>query len=156
MTDTQINVLGGLVNAIVTLLFFVAIPNLAATLLVQALPSLHLGSLFTIGLTSTGVVLIIVSFCRGAFPKHSVVWALAGLGGSLISAAYIYLLLGTQATYDVTLGGQSVTLVFDISLFGALIAVVIALNSISNLIELSDARRKKTEKERLQVTEIAA
>jgi hypothetical protein len=73
----------------------------------------------------------------------------------LISAAYIYLLLGTQATYSVTLGGQSITIVFDIGLFGALIAVVIALNSISNLIELSDARRKKTEKERLEVTEIA-
>jgi hypothetical protein len=49
-----------------------------------------------------------------------------------------------------------VTIGFDISLFAALVAVVIALNSISNLIELSDARRKKTEKERLQVTEIAA
>jgi hypothetical protein len=155
MTDTKINVAGGIVNAIVTILFFVAIPTLVATVLTQALPSLHLGTLLTIGLTSTGVILIIVSFCRGAFPRHSVIWALAGLAGSLISAAYIYLLLGTQATYTVTLSGQSITMDFDISLFGALIAVVIALNSISNLIELSDARRKKTEKDRLRVTEIA-
>jgi hypothetical protein len=156
MAGREINVVGGIVNAIVTLLFFVAIPNLVATLLVQALPSLHLGSLLTIGLTSTGVILVIISFCRGAFPKHSIIWALAGLGGSLFSAAYIYLLLSTQATYGVTLGGESISILFDIGLFGALIALVIALNSISNLIELSDARRKKTEKERLQGTEIAA
>jgi len=156
MAGTQINILGGIVNAIVTLLFFVALPDLVVTAITQFLPSLQLGSFFTIGLTSTGVLLVFISFCRGAFPKHSVIWALSGLGGSLFSAAYIYLLLTTKAMYPISLGGQSVTIAFDISLFGALVAIIIALNSISNLIELSDARRKKTEQDRLQVTEIAA
>jgi hypothetical protein len=78
------------------------------------------------------------------------------LGGSLFGAAYIYLLLSTKAMYPISLGGQSLTIAFDISLFGALVAIIIALNSISNLIELSDARRKKKAQDRLQATEIAA
>jgi hypothetical protein len=156
MSGAKINVVGGILNAVVTLLFFVAVPTLIASVIAQVVPSLRLGSFFTITLGSTGAILLVISFCRGAFPKHSVIWALSGLGSSLISAAYVYLLLGTPASYDLNLGTQSVTIGFDISLFAALVAVVIALNSISNLIELSDARRKKTEKERLQVTEIAA
>jgi hypothetical protein len=156
MAGTKINVLGGIVNAIITLLFFVAVPNLIVIATTQFLPSLQLGSFFTIGITSTGALLVLISFCRGAFPRHSVIWALAGLGGSLFSAAYIYLLISTRAMYSISLSGQSVTIAFDISLFGALVAIIIALNSISNLIELSDARRKKTAQDRLQATEIAA
>jgi tellurite resistance protein TehA-like permease len=156
MSGTKLNIIGGIVNVIFTLLFYFVVPNLLASALSQLVSGLSLGQLMTVSLTSTIVILIVISFCRGAFPRHSVIWALAGIAGSLFSAAFIYLLLNTPAYYDLVVGSQSITLGFDVSLFGLLVAAVIALNSISHLIELSNARRKKTEKDRLHVTEIAA
>jgi hypothetical protein len=143
-------------NAILTVLLFIVLPDLLIGALQQAIPGLTLGDIRTFTVTTAGVLVTVVAFCRGAFPRHSVVWAFSGIGWSLFSAVYLYFLLGTPASYTVPVGAQSVTIYFDISVLALVIAVVMALNSLSNLIELFDARRKVTEKQRLQVTEIAA
>nr|MDO8098196.1 hypothetical protein [Candidatus Njordarchaeota archaeon] len=146
----------GLVNAIVTLIFFIVLPNLIFTALEGYVQGLSLGTPRALGVTATGAFIVAVAFCRGAFPKHSSVWALAGIGSSLFWAVYLYILLGTPASYSTTILGQSVSLIFDISSFALLMAAVIALNSLNNLVELSNARRRKTETERVAETKIAA
>jgi len=146
----------GLINAIVTLIFFIVLPNLIFTALEGYVPGLSLGTPRVLGITTTGAFIVVLAFCRGAFPKHSSMWALAGIGGSLIWAVYTYILLGAPISYETTLGGQSVALAVDVSFFALLLAAVIALNSLNNLIELSNARRQKTETDRVAKTKIAA
>ena len=156
MSGSKFSFTRGLTNAIITLIFYIVVPDLVFTALEGYVPGLSLGAARTIGITTAGAFIAAMSFCRGAFPKHSVVWALAGIAGSLFAAVYTYILLGTPAKLDTNVGGQPVTLTFDISLLALLMAAVMALNSLNNLIELSNARRRKTETERVAKTKIAA
>ncbi|WXG44992.1 MAG: hypothetical protein WED04_13370 [Promethearchaeati archaeon SRVP18_Atabeyarchaeia-1] len=156
MSKARFSFASGVTNAIMTVILFVLLPSALFQVLQQAIPGLSLGENRTVTVTATGVLVAIVAFCRGAFPRHSVIWALAGIGWSLFSAAYLYFLLGTPASYTILVGGQTVIIFFDISLFALVISVVMALNSLGNLIELFEARRRIIEKGRLQVTEIAA
>jgi hypothetical protein len=156
MSKERFSFTNGVLNAILTVILFIVLPDMLIGILQQAVPGLALGSIRTLTVTATGVLVTVVAFCRGAFPKHSAIWALAGIGWSLFSAVYLYFLLGTPATYTINAGAQTVTIGFDISLLALLIAFVMALNSLGNLIELSEARRKITEKQRIQLTEIAA
>ena len=143
-------------NAILTVILFIVLPDMIIATLQQVVPGLSLGTARTLTATASGVLVTVVAFCRGAFPKHSAIWALAGIGWSLFSAVYLYFLLGTPASYAVNVGGQQVTIGFDISILALVIAFVMALNSLGNLIELSEARLKITEKQRIKLTEIAA
>jgi hypothetical protein len=155
MSGMKFSFARGFTNAIVTLIFYIVVPNLILALLENYVPGLSFG-VKAVGITAAGAFIVAVAFCRGAFPKHSSMWALAGIAGSLFGALYLYILLGTPTTYSSTLGTQPVTLIFDISLLALLMAAVIALNSLNNLIELSNARRQKTETERVAGTKIAA
>jgi hypothetical protein len=146
----------GLFNAIITAIFYIVVPYVIFYYLEKSVPGLSLGATRAVLITATGVFIIAVAFCRGAFPKHSAMWALAGIAGSLFGAVYTYILLGTPVSYSTAIGTQSVSLVFNISFLALLMAVVIALNSLNNLIDLSNARRQKTETDRVATTKIAA
>jgi hypothetical protein len=152
----KLNIIGGLLNTIMTALLFIVLPGLVIGTLRQMAPSLALGGAGTLGLSATGVLVLVVAFMRGALPKNSMIWALSGIGWTLFSAAYLYILLSTPAQYGMNIGSQPIVINFNISFLALAIAAIMALNSLSNLIELSEARRKVTEEQRLGVTEIAA
>jgi hypothetical protein len=156
MSHSKFSFTNGLLNAMLTVILFVLLPGLLIGTLQQLVPDFQLGNVTALTVSATVILVTIVAFCRGAFPKHTVIWALSGIGWSLFSAAYLYFLLSTPASYTATVGGQAININFDISLFGLVIGVVMALNSLGNLIELFEARRKITEKQRIQITEIAA
>jgi len=156
MSGTKFSFSHGLINAVYTLIIFIVLPDLIFTVLTSYFPQLELGLTRAVGVTTVGAFVTVMSFCRGAFPRNSVVWALAGIAISLFSAAYTYILLGTPASYNVSMGGQTTIITFDISLLALLISIVISLSSLNNLVELSIARRKKTETERVAATKIAA
>jgi hypothetical protein len=156
MSRTNFSFMNGLLNAILTVLIFIVLPDVIISTIQQVVPGLALGDVRTLTVTATGVLVAVVAFCRGAFPKHSAIWALAGIGWSLFSAAYLYFLLATPASYTITAGSQTMILDFDISVLALVIAFVMALNSLGNLIELSEARRRVAEKQRIRSTEIAA
>nr|MDO8135760.1 hypothetical protein [Candidatus Njordarchaeum guaymaensis] len=155
MSGSKFSFTHGLTNAIITLIFYIVVPDLVFRVLEGYVPGLSLGDARTIGITTTGAFIAAMSFCRGAFPKHSAIWALAGIGSSLFAAVYTYILLGTPATLSTSAGGQPIIFTFDIGLLALLMAAVMALNSLNNLIELSNARRRKTETERVAKTKIA-
>jgi hypothetical protein len=156
MSHTRFSFSRGLINAIVTAVFYIALPYVIFAAMESYISGLSLGTPRTFGITATGAFIVAVAFLRGAFPKHSAMWALAGIGGSLFGAVYTYILLGTPISYGTAVGSQSVGFVIDISFFALLLAAVIALNSLNNLIELSNARRQKTETDRVAKTKIAA
>ncbi|WXG47635.1 MAG: hypothetical protein WED05_13440 [Candidatus Atabeyarchaeum deiterrae] len=153
MSRTRFSFSRGVINAVYSVVFWIILPNLILQQLALLYPALSLGAVRTLSITSIGVFIAVIAFCRGAFPKNSVVWALAGIASSLFSAAYIYFLLGTPADYTV---GPGLTITLDISLIAILMAAVIALNSLSNIVELQKARKVVTERKRLQSTEVGA
>jgi hypothetical protein len=156
MSHSRFSFSRGLINAIITAIFYIVVPWAIFVGLESYVAGLSLGAPRTYGITATGAFIVAVAFLRGAFPKHSAMWALAGIGGSLFGAVYTYILLGTPISYGTTVGSQSVGFVIDISFFALLLAAVIALNSLNNLIELSNARRQKTETDRVAKTKIAS
>jgi hypothetical protein len=156
MSVPKFSFTGGLWNAILTVALFIVLPDMLISTLQQAIPGLDLGGVRTFTVTATGVLVAVVAFCRGAFPRNSAIWAIAGIGWSLFSAAYLYFLLGAPASYTLDVSGQTITMDFDISVLALVIGLVMALNSLGNIIELSEARRRVTEKQRIKLTEIAA
>jgi uncharacterized membrane protein len=144
----------GLFSAIGAVLLFIVLPDLLFTALEGSVSGLSLGGR-ALGVTATGVFIVAMAFCRGAFPRHSVAWALAGIGTSLFGAVFTYILLGTSVEYT-TSGVQPLTFNMDLARLGLVIAAVMALNSLNNVIELSDARRRKRETDRVGKTKIAA
>jgi hypothetical protein len=148
-------------SAAVTLLIFTVLPLYAPSQLPPELDALISRAGFDLTdlinkIAVIGVALTLLTLVKGFAEKHSPLYLLASIASSTLTLAFTLITLGlgdweNLGVTKVSMGvqGATNTVVLDLSVFVKLAAVTVALEVIHSILEFIDARKQRSEEQRL-------
>jgi len=159
--------LQSVLSAAVTLLIFTVLPLYAPSQLPPELDALISQAGFDLTglinqIAAIGVALTLLTLVKGFVAKHSPLYLLASVASSATTLAFtlITLSLGNWENMGVTtvsmgVQGATNTVVLDLSVFVKLAMVTVTLEAIHSILEFVDARKQRSEVQRLPERPIA-